>query len=96
MWPFKKKAEIRICSETDDSSLMRLNQVLNEVGAELIKEENSLVGSQETTWRTYRVGDSQLDLEIETYVGVTISGEEELLKKFVDRFRGRELSGDSH
>lgn len=86
MWHFKRKVEVHVCSETDESGLAHLDRVLDQVGAELTQNGSTFAGSQEITIRTYKVEDSKLQVMMETYIGVTLSGEEGLVKKVMDKF----------
>lgn len=83
MWPFKKETKFHVCSETDETGLLRLGRVLDAMGAVLIREYKVLVGSQDVLFRTYKIVDKEIGLEIETYEGVTVFG----VKMLVDRIR---------
>ncbi len=83
MWFFKKQVTLNIGSETDDTLLKKLKEVLESNGAELIKEDSVFVGSQEIQFYDYRIEKDKIRITIETYVGISLMGKESIVKKIV-------------
>lgn len=87
MWLFKNTAELYICSETDDKSLSNFLHLLSRLGGIKINEKNTLVGSQDITYITYKFKDDKLLITIETYSGVTLSGSKDVIDMISDELK---------
>ncbi|MDB5471903.1 MAG: hypothetical protein JWR84_3463 [Caulobacter sp.] len=71
------KVRVHIGSETDDNLRRRLNAALGRLGARRTFHWWGLGGSQEITQEKYRLPGGQVMVETETYVGITLIGDED-------------------
>jgi hypothetical protein len=80
-------AETSVCigSETDDALSRRLNAALKSLGWRRLNSWWGFGGSQEVVRQRYRQGDSVLNVETETYVGITVSGPQWAVEAVVDQ-----------
>ena len=74
-------AEVSVCigSETDDDLRRRLKAALKRLDARREFNWWGLGGSQEIAQERYQVLGGRLTVETETYVGITLSGEEAIV-----------------
>jgi hypothetical protein len=68
-----------IAEEYDLSKLKALKAILKKLGAKKVKEWNGLGGSQEIQHFEYKLRDNILIVEAETYMGLSIEGDESLI-----------------
>jgi hypothetical protein len=71
-----------------------LRAVLEELGASTAQREWGIGGSQEVETIVAKVGKEEVTIESETYVGLTVSGAEELVITIAERVAKR-LKGTS-
>lgn len=84
MWPLRRrKTEVHVGSETDDELCARLISSIESIGGEKVRMDTDCVGSQELTTLVYQVGREEIAITIETYSGITLSGERSLVEKIV-------------
>ncbi len=85
---------ITLGSEFDAGLRADVFAVLGELGAVVESENCGIGGSQEVEeWRV-RLGSSRLIVEAETYVGLSISGEEQILREFCRRLDARRMESE--
>jgi hypothetical protein len=72
-------------AEWDEKRLRALGDVLRELGAKLVDKW----GDQDLVHWDVLVGDNRLVVETETYEGLTISGDAELVTQVAERFGQR-------
>jgi hypothetical protein len=89
----KQKTELYLGSETDTRLYSRLMAALETLGAEKFREETIRAGSQELMVIGYRIECSKVFVEIETYSGITISGERFLVEQIASICRVGEGAG---
>ncbi|WP_322260160.1 hypothetical protein [Brevundimonas sp.] len=63
----------------DEATRQRLKAALRKAGARRVGHWWGLGGSQEITRSTFVVDGSRLEVEAETYIGLSLSGEERAL-----------------
>lgn len=82
---------VNLGPEHDDALQRAVLSVLREMGAELDGPSWVLGGSQEAVARRGTVNGSAISLEAETYIGLTVTGDdgvvEEIAKRTSERFR---------
>lgn len=78
---------VNIGKEFDENLLQRLKLVLKSMGGIQISEESSVIGSQDLWYQTIKINDQVLEVESETYVGITITGPEPLVDAVVEALR---------
>lgn len=78
---------VNIGKEYDENLLHRLELVLKEMGGSQVSEHSSVVGSQDLWIKKVQIGDQVLEIESETYVGVTITGPEDLVEAVAEALR---------
>ncbi len=66
-----------------------LLDVLRELGAEEVSRNWGVVGSQEINTLEYRLDGMPLTVEAETYIGLSLSGEELVIQSIVERVQDR-------
>ena len=74
-------------SETDDALFARLAQVVAELGGTMTDREWVLGGSQEITRYTIALPSGSVEATAETYVGLSLSGNEALVREIESRIR---------
>lgn len=78
---------VNIGKEFDENLLRRLELVLKSMGGVQISEESSVVGSQDLWCKKVKINDQILEIESETYVGVTITGPASLVEAIAQALR---------
>jgi len=81
-----------LASEHDLAATNALQSVLREMGAEQVSRSWGVAGSQEVNTLHFTCGDEPLVVEAETYVGLSITGDSQLVELIAHRVR-RVLSG---
>jgi hypothetical protein len=61
----------------DGEARKRLKRALRKAGARRVGSWWGLGGSQEISSATFRIGGGRLTIEAETYIGLTVAGDEE-------------------
>jgi len=86
MWFLKKKKKktITIGDETDEMLLNKLKRVLANHNAVLLKHDNYVVGSQDISTFDYNIGAETISITVETYAGVSITGEVAIIEKIIN------------
>lgn len=89
MWPLRsRRTEVYLGSETDDELCARLISSIESMSGKKIRMDTDCVGSQELTSLVYRVGTEKIVITIETFSGITLSGERSLVEKIAAQVRG--------
>lgn len=73
------KRTLTLGPEYDKATRMALRAVLLELGALLSVQRWGLGGSQEVETMLVRIKESEIVVEAETYIGLTITGDEDLV-----------------
>lgn len=73
-------AELHIGAEYDRQAQRRLKDALRKAGARRVGSVWGVFGSQEVSDATYAIGDGRLRVEVETYVGITVSGDDNAIE----------------
>lgn len=79
---------VNIGKEFDENLLHRLEVILKNMGGIQISEESSVVGSQDLWCKKIKINDQILEIESETYVGISITGPEQLVESVAEALRG--------
>lgn len=78
---------IVIGDESDDGLLEAVRNVIKDMGAKEISSERVVVGSQDIQILRVLLQDQVIVVEAETYIGITVAGEQELVDEIVQRVR---------
>ena len=70
-------AELHVGAEHDKGARQRLKNALRRAGAKRVSSGWRLFGSQEISDATFSIGDARLRVQSETYIGITVSGDDE-------------------
>lgn len=81
--------DITLGKEYDEATIAALKQVLAEEGAQKVDGEYGVGGSQELHTWTYKIGGELLEVTSETYIGLSISGEDELVSRIAEAVKLR-------
>jgi len=73
-------AELHIGPEYDRQAQLYLTEALRKAGARRVGSIWGVFGSQEISGATFAIGGSRLRVEVETYVGITVSGDDEAIE----------------
>jgi hypothetical protein len=84
---------IYLGDEYDDSLRKTLMLVLREMGAQLEEQTRGVGGSQELETQRASVGGQAIDIEAETYVGLSVKGATSLVEEVAARVRARLTAG---
>ncbi|MDK2768731.1 MAG: hypothetical protein KYX69_13555 [Sphingomonas sp.] len=76
-------------AEHDLALTNTLLDVLRELGAEEVFRNWGVAGSQEINTLQYKLDGTPLTVEAETYIGLSLSGDELAIQSIVDRVRDR-------
>jgi hypothetical protein len=71
--------------EYDMECRQALFRVLHDLGAECVSEESGVAGSQDLTIMVFRLNDDELVMEAETYRGLSLTGETDLIRLIQSR-----------
>ena len=80
----KKEKTITIGSEIDDMLIKKLKRVLDNHNAVLLRHDNIIVGSQDISIFDYNIGTESIRITVETYVGVSITGEVTIINEIIN------------
>jgi hypothetical protein len=80
---------ITISSEHDEKAFKALRDALVAQGAREVDREWGVGGSQEINTWTYEVGDQIVEVMSETYIGLSIGGDEQLVLLIAETVRQR-------
>lgn len=87
-FPFFNSSEtditVRLGDEYDEKLCGILKRVLSEKGAKKTKEWWGLVGAQEMSFYVYMIGDEEITVEQETYIGLSNKGPEKLVREIAE------------
>ena len=78
---------IVIGNEYDEKLIKSLFLTLQEIGAVKKDESSALVGSQDYYLVRYEVNNLILTVEIETYIGVTLSGPSNVVREISNKLK---------
>ena len=78
---------IVIGNEYDEKLIKSLFLTLQEIGAVKKDESSALVGSQDYNLTRYEVNNLILTVEIETYIGVTLSGPSNVVREISNKLK---------
>ena len=78
---------IVIGNEYDEKLIKSLFLTLQEIGAVKKDESSALVGSQDYYLARYEVNNLNLTVEIETYIGVTLSGPSNVVREISNKLK---------
>ena len=78
---------IVIGNEYDEKLIKSLFLILQEIGAVKKDESSALVGSQDYYLARYEVNNLILTVEIETYIGVTLSGPSNVVREISNKLK---------
>lgn len=78
---------IVIGNEYDEKLIKSLFLTLQEIGAVKKDESSALVGSQDYYLERYEVNNLILTVEIETYIGVTLSGPSNVVREISNKLK---------
>jgi len=84
-------AKLVLGAEHDLALTNLLLDVLRELGAEEVSRNWGVAGSQEINTLQYKLDGTPLTVEAETYIGLSLSGEEPVIRSIVDRVQDRKL-----
>jgi len=84
-----KQRSVTLGPEYDDATREALRAVLLELGASKVEVSWGVGGSQEIEAAVVRIGGREIAIEAETYVGLTISGDGDLVTSVADRVSQR-------
>jgi hypothetical protein len=79
--------KVRISDEFDDDLRAAVRAALAELGAELGDSSWGVGGSQEIETLEVMIGDQRVIVEAETYVGLTVSGDRQVIERLLGRIR---------
>jgi hypothetical protein len=82
------EVSINIGSETDPDCLRRLKAALKRLGARRRFGWWGLGGSQEVTQERYDLLGGVLTVETETYIGITLIGEDHIVERVLENLGG--------
>ena len=82
-------ASVILGPEYDEALQVALLAVLRSMGAEFEPENWALAGSQEVVTRIARVTGKSLKIESETYIGLSLSGDEDMIEAIASSVRKR-------
>ena len=71
--------ELHIGAEYDRQAQRRLKDALRQAGAKRVGSFWGLFGSQEISDATYSIASGRLRVKVETYVGITVSGDDDAI-----------------
>ena len=78
------KKSVIVGNEYDPHIRSKLVEVLGKLDAKCAKESWAVVGSQEIFVSQFTINGKDIEIESETFVGITISGPEDIVNKVVD------------
>lgn len=78
-----KKISVTIGSECDDNLKSALISALTDFDAKKINEDIFYAGSQEILKYEFTINEELLEVELETYMGITIHGDEKIIQNLV-------------
>lgn len=70
---------LKLGEEFDEAARQALHQVLLDLNASMVDEKWGIGGSQEIETVTVRIEERELLVEAETYIGLTITGDDDLV-----------------
>lgn len=75
----------------DEENISILCEVLGDIEATLIKTTRGHAGSQEIIIQEFKCNNKMLVIEQETYIGISIIGDDEIIKNLLenDKLKGR-------
>jgi hypothetical protein len=76
---------VNLGPEHDEALQQAVLSVLRDLGAELDGSSWGLGGSQEIVTRRGKVNGSDISLEAETYIGLTVTGDEGIVEEIAKR-----------
>ena len=76
-----------MCLGDDPRVAPALREALGEEGATLVDEQWGMAGGVEVTTTTFDIGGRRLVVEQETYEGITLLGDGELVRRIAARVR---------
>jgi hypothetical protein len=79
--------KVRISDEFDDDLRAVVRTALAELGADVTHSSWGVGGSQEIETLEVMVGDQRVIVEAETYVGLTVSGDRQVIERLLGRIR---------
>jgi hypothetical protein len=79
--PQRKK--ITLGKEYDEKLLQRLKGALEILRAKKLQVDWGVGGSQEISSYLYDIGGSQILVELETYIGLTLEGDSDIVDKII-------------
>ncbi len=82
-------AKLVLGAEHDLALTNILLEVLRELGAEEVSRNWGVAGSQEINALEYSLDGTPLTVEAETYIGLSLSGEELVIQSIVERVQDR-------
>ena len=86
---FPEKWKIKLGEVDDQGVFTALFAALESEGGILIDEKWGVAGSVElSTWK-YKIGNKKILVEAETYQGLEISGEKELVERVISKMEGK-------
>lgn len=74
--------QVLLGSECDDILWKNMEHALNRLGAVLVKKESYVIGAQDIDIHYFYIGNTEIIFEIETYIGINIRGEENMVDLF--------------
>jgi hypothetical protein len=83
------KTTINLGAEYDVQLQEMVHDVLLALGARLIRQSWGVGGSQEIFTRWYKLGWKVVTVEGETYIGLSITGEAELVREIAEKVRSQ-------
>jgi len=84
-----QKARVKLGEVDDQKVFDALSAALESEGGVLIDENWGVAGSVElSTWK-YKFGNIKILIEAETYQGLEISGEKELVERIISKMEGK-------
>ena len=75
------RKDVTLGKEYDQAAFAALSEVLAELGAQQVDHQEGVGGSQEIHTWTYKIGREFLEVNSETYIGLSISGSDELVSR---------------
>lgn len=80
---------LRLGHEYDEDLIKNLDVVLEKMGGVLVHNWSAVVGSQELLIKKIRLGELVLDIESETYIGLSIRGPKDLVDTIANALQNR-------
>ena len=72
-------AEIHVGAEWDRAAQRRVKVALLKAGARRVSKFRGIFGSQDVFDATFMIGGGRVRVNVETYVGITVSGDDEAI-----------------